>query len=262
MPHRPSPPAVDPPVKIRLAAGEQQPVQLGQVSDIRDRHQMVAAVAANLALHTTFSWAPGCRGRELRDEQIVRAQRDEPVRLDPPAALSTFFTADFRLSNLKLGNTPPNHSNACTCSSRNACWSRPATPGRTPPGERRAHHEQMHRHRDPGEHHLGLAPVDLRLHPGRVGLRDEHLADANPIARLRARTYCRTVVSATSAPCSSTSADDPPGGMPLLTRRGPIRLQPPIDHARYGPSFGAGRPTGDRLTGGHADASASRTARR
>ena len=49
---------------------------------------MVPAVAADFALDATLlvgSFEAG--GRELRREQIVRTQRDEPVRLDPAAAL-------------------------------------------------------------------------------------------------------------------------------------------------------------------------------
>jgi hypothetical protein len=97
-------------------------------------------------------------------------------------------------------------------------------------GKRRAHHEQMHR-RHTGEHHVGLAPVDLALHPGRVHLRHEHLGDRQPHraftspdvlpdGRLR---DIRTVLVNEPLP-------DPLGGMPLLTRRVPIRQKPPIDH--------------------------------
>ena len=84
-----------------------------------------------------------------------------------------------------------------------------------------------------------------------------------PIARLRARTYWRTVTSATSAPCSSTSRDQ----IRLAVWRclgGASRSASSHESitARYGPSFGARLPTGTRLTGGNGDASAWRTARR
>ena len=40
----------DPPAQVRLAAGEQQRVELGEVGDRRDRDEVVAAEAADLAL--------------------------------------------------------------------------------------------------------------------------------------------------------------------------------------------------------------------
>src|ERR1035437_45957 len=55
---------------------------------MRDRNQMRTPKSANLPFHATLLVGPfQPRGRELRREQIMRAQRDEPVRLDPPAAL-------------------------------------------------------------------------------------------------------------------------------------------------------------------------------
>ena len=57
-----------------------------------------------------------------------------------------------------------------------------------------------------GEVDLRLAPVDLGPDARRVDLRDEHLPDrpAHRALALRARSHA-PVVSATSAPCSSTS---------------------------------------------------------
>jgi hypothetical protein len=79
---------VDPPAEILLAAGEQHLVELGEVREARDRDQVVAAMAANLALDTTLLMSSlDPRRRELRLEEVVRAQRDEPVALDAPAAL-------------------------------------------------------------------------------------------------------------------------------------------------------------------------------
>src|ERR1035437_7407749 len=55
---------------------------------MRDRNQMRTPKSGNLPFHATLLVGPfQPRGRELRREQIMRAQRDEPVRLDPPAAL-------------------------------------------------------------------------------------------------------------------------------------------------------------------------------
>jgi hypothetical protein len=53
----------------------------------RDRHQVVAAKPADLSLNTTLLMgALDPRGREDRVKQIMRAHRDEPIRLDPAAA--------------------------------------------------------------------------------------------------------------------------------------------------------------------------------
>ena len=55
---------------------------------------------------------------------------------------------------------------------------------------------------------------------------------------------------------------DPLRGMTLLPRRAWSASSHPSITARYAPSFGAGRPTGARFTGGTGDTSAALTARR
>ena len=77
----------DLPPEVGLAAGEQPRVQLGEAPHRRDRHQMAAAEPADLALDPALLMrAAQPDQRELRLEHVVRAQRDEPVGLDPPAA--------------------------------------------------------------------------------------------------------------------------------------------------------------------------------
>ncbi len=99
------------------------------------------------------------------------------------------------------------------------------------PGERRSHHEQMHLDRHATEDHERLAPVDLRLDTGRVDLRNEHLPDHQahrPLARADVLTDRR--FRDISAVLIDETPVDPPRGVPLLARRGPVGLKPPIDH--------------------------------
>jgi hypothetical protein len=111
--------------------------------------------------------------------------------------------------------------------------------------------------------HDRLAPVDLRLDTGLVHLRHEHLvdrlaqlapADAHIAAHLPLRNLDTMLVD--------EPLPDPPRNMPLLTRRLPINDHHPSISSRYGPSFGAGRPTGCLRGGGNGEASACRTVRR
>jgi hypothetical protein len=53
---------VDPPVEVALAAGEQQRVELGQVRDLRDGDEVVAAMAADLALDAALLVGPSRPG--------------------------------------------------------------------------------------------------------------------------------------------------------------------------------------------------------
>jgi hypothetical protein len=55
---------------------------------------------------------------------------------------------------------------------------------------------------------------------------------------------------------------DPPGRMPLLAGASRSASSHESITARYGPSFGAGRPTGARFVGGIGDANACFTVRR
>ena len=87
------------------------------------------------------------------------------------------MTADFRLSKRICAKTPPNHSKRLDVQLQERLLGlhrRCLTERR--PGERRAHHEQVHRHALAREIDLGLAPVDLRLRARLMVLRHEHVA--------------------------------------------------------------------------------------
>ena len=188
--------------------------------------------------------------------------RSDSTRRRP---FSTFFTADFRLSNRISGNTPPNHSNACTCSSRNACWVSTSDAWQNAAPENDARITNRCTFTDtPAEHDQRLAPVDLRLHPGRVDLRHEHLPDRPPqLALARPHVLTDRDLRDISTVLINQPPPDPPRRMPLLAA---ARRDPPTSHssitARYGPNFGAGLLTGARFAGGTGDANACFTVRR
>ena len=145
---------------------------------------------------------------------------------------STFFTAEVRLSKRICANTPPNHSNACTCSSRNACWvsTSEAWQNAAPENDARmtnrctvvAHARRASTSASPQS---TSAPT-----PGRVHLRDEHLPDRPahralapahvlphrrpPRPRRRAR---RRAAARSASRCAAASAAPP--DRPQATRR-------------------------------------------
>ena len=89
----------------------------------------------------------------------------------------------------------------------------------------------MNLHRHAAEDHQRFAPVDLRLHTGRVDLRDEHLLDREAHRTLaRADVLTDRRLRDIRAVLIHQTPVDPPRGVPLLARRGPIFLKPPIDH--------------------------------
>ena len=125
-----------------------------------------------------------------------------------------------------------------------------------------AHHEQVHDRLDAAQHDGRLAPVDLGLHARLADQRHERLADlpklaAAPvdIARDLALGDLRAML-----------LDEPLPARLAVWRclRGASRSA--FSHSsmicRYAPNAGAGRPSGDRFSGGTADSSACRTARR
>ena len=126
---------------------------------------MVPSVAANFALDATLLMGPiEPGGRELRREQVVRAQRDEPVSLDPPAALQHLLHRRPQVvePDLREHAAEPLERLHVQLQERLLGLDQRRLAERRA-GERRAHHEQMHLHRHPTEHHQRLAPVDLGL---------------------------------------------------------------------------------------------------
>src|SRR4051794_15243329 len=113
MPRRPSALVRRFAAAVRFAAGQQQRVEPREARDRGDGDEVVAPEAADLTLDATLLVrALQARCRELRLEEVVRAQRDEASVSTRRRPLRTCLTADVRLSKRTRSKTPPNHSNA------------------------------------------------------------------------------------------------------------------------------------------------------
>jgi hypothetical protein len=211
-------------------------VELGQHGDLWDRHQVGAAEAAHIALHAALLVrAFLARAREARlGEMCERSatNRSDSTRRRP---LSTFTTADPRLSYLTRPKAPPNHSNAATCPSKKRLLglahmrlheARPEKHARIT----RPHQEQKHPRRDAGDQHGRLAPVDLRLRARLAAERHEHLVDQFP-ERPTALTHVPPDLSLRDldAVLVPQPLPHPLGRVALLARRPPVGLKPRVD---------------------------------
>ena len=85
---RARPAASDPPLLIRGVAFREVVVELRERAELRDRRQIAATVAADVALHAALLVrARNARLAEERFEPVMRAERDEPLVLQPVTAL-------------------------------------------------------------------------------------------------------------------------------------------------------------------------------
>ena len=193
---------------------------------------MIAAEAPDLALDAALLVrALDARRGELRAEQVVRAQRDEPVGLDAPpspedlldrraqvveADLLKDATEPLERLDVELEERPLGLDQRCLTERRAR--------------ERRAHQEQMHARRDARQLDLRLAPVDLRQNAGCVDLRDEHLADR---PAHRALSGAHVVADRRLGDVGAVLVDQPPPDplrrVALLTRRLAVGLKPRVD---------------------------------
>ncbi|MEJ7786756.1 MAG: hypothetical protein WKF96_18290, partial [Solirubrobacteraceae bacterium] len=111
-----------------------------------------------------------------------------------------------------------------------------------------------------GQLDVGLTPIDLRGHAGRMDLRDEHLATR--VAELPAPP-ADVVTDRPLGDIDAVLIDQPLphalGRVALLARRHKIGDQPPVDDLPDAASLDAGRELGARLAGGTDDNSACRT---
>ena len=201
-------------------------------ADRRDRNQVVAAEAADLALDAALLVrALDARRGEQRLEQVVRAHRDEPVGLDPPAALEDLLDrrAQVVVADLAEHAIEPLERVRVTLQERLLSLHRRRHAERRP-GEAGAHEEQMHPRPRAGQIDLRLAPVDLSRHRRRVHLRDEHLArGVTELAPALADIVTDRRLGDLGAVLVDQPPPDPLGGVPLLARRVKIRDQPLVD---------------------------------
>lgn len=103
-------------IEVNPACFLEQLVELLDRADFRDRHRVPTAEPPDIALHATLLMSPLlARETERTLEPVVRAQRHEPVRLNPPAALQHPRDRSFgagRDSGARFGGGTAD-SNAC-----------------------------------------------------------------------------------------------------------------------------------------------------
>ena len=222
------------------------------VGDRRDRDEVVAAEAADLALDAALLVrALEARRGELRLEQVVRAQRDEAVGLDAPAALEHLLDrrAQVVVADQREHAAEPLERLDVQLQERLlGLDQRRLTERRA--RERGAHQEQVHRRRARRASSTSrLAPVDLGLarparapaartprrpaSPSRACARARSRAPSSRRPRRRAR---RPAAARSASPCGAACAAPP--DRPQATRR---------SAPDTAPSFGAGLLDGDRL---------------
>ena len=193
---------------------------------------MVAPEPADLALDAALLvCALDPRSRERRREQVVGAQRDEAVALDPTSALQDLLhrRGQVVVADLREHAAEPVERLDVQLEERLLRLDQRGLTERRP-RERRAHKEQMNRRAHPRQVDLRLAPVDLRTHTRVVHLRHEHLPD-RPAHRALPSTHVlpHRRLRDLGAVLVDQPPPDPPRGVTLLPRRHPIGLKPRVD---------------------------------
>ena len=229
----------DPPREIGLAAREQPGVQLGKALDARDWDEVASAKPSDLALDAALLMRSlQADPRELRLEQVVRAQRDEPIALHATAALQDLL---HRRAQIVVAHQ-------CRHAAEElervgvALQERLLRLAPKRRRERRARVtepqlEQVDLHELPVDHRPRLAPIDLALHAGLVMLRHERLTDIAQLTPARTHVPADLTLRHDRALLLNQALPDPPRGMPLLARRIPISLKPRIDQRAIRPEL-------------------------
>jgi len=136
----------------------------------------------------------------------MRPQRDEPVGFHAPAALEDLLDRGLQVvkADLREHAAKPLERLHMQLQERLLGLDQRRLAERRP-RKRRAHHEQMHLHLAIRELDERFALVDLRLDPGRVDPRHEHIPDRPAQLALARSHVLANRALGTSAPCSSTS---------------------------------------------------------
>ena len=152
-------------------------VELCQGGDLRDRDEVAAPEAADLALHTALLVrALDAGAAEERVEPVMAAQRGEPFGLGAVTTLEDPDDGGFEV----VVPDPAGHTAEVLEGQHVALQERFLGLG----GERdvkrfarvrQSHHEHPALHDQPGDRRVELAEVDLGLSPGQMRLRDRHL---------------------------------------------------------------------------------------
>jgi hypothetical protein len=181
----------------------------------------------------------------------MRAQRDEPIRLDTSSSAQDLFDRRAQIVEtdlLKHAAEPLERLDVQLKERLLGLNQRRLAERRA--RERRTHQKQVNGREHIGEHDLRLAPVDLATHPGRVDLRHEHLPE-RPAHRAPARTHIVTHrrLRHVGAVLVDQPCPDPLRRVTLLARRLEIPRQPTVDQ-RPVPTQLRRRPTNRRTLPG------------
>ena len=172
---------VDQPLLVGTAAGEQQAIELVEIYRRRERHPVVAAEVADLALHTALLVTG--RGRaELRCEPPMRAEGNEPHRLLAPPTPQDLAhgTGQVVVAQGPEDAAKVGEGVLVRLEERLLCGTR-IGPVERRPARHAAHAEHLQLDPIAGEIGHSLVPVDLSLrapgvglwHEGRASLRAE-----------------------------------------------------------------------------------------
>ena len=203
-------------------------------------------------------------GREDRVEQVVRAHRDEPIGLDPPAAAQHLLhrRAQVVVSDLAEHAAEPVERQLVTFQERLLGLDRRGHRERRP-RETRAHVEQVHHRPGAGQLDLGLPPIDLRRPAGAWTCGTNTSPDRQPqLAAALADMITHRRLRDLDAVLVHQPPPDPLRRVPLLARRRPDPRSATHRSARdtRPASAPAGPPAALRAAGPR-DSNACRTAR-
>ena len=170
----------------------------------------------------------------MRLEPVMTAQRDEPLRLDPVAALQDPGHRRLEVVILDQGGHAAEMGEGQHVPFQERLLRLGAERGmKRPPRTRQPHHEQPALDQHPGQEHAGLAEVDLRFGPRLVALRHHHLGPVQAQLGPPPRDIPRhSHLGQHRAVLGDQPLPDPPGRVPLLPRQLLISDQPAIDHLR------------------------------
>ncbi len=224
--------AADRAAQVETEGGSEAGVQLGEVGDLGDGDEVVAAKAPDLTLHAALLMgALLAAAGELRGEQVVGAQRHEAVRLHPAAAFQHFCHGGAQIVVADgLKDAAEELKGADVALQEGLLGLAPEGLHEAGPREAGAHQEEVDGAALAAQADLGLAPVDLGLGGRVVDQRHESFVDQDAelgpalahVAADLALGYLRAVLV-------DQPFIDAVGGMSLLGRRLAVGDQPSID---------------------------------
>ena len=229
--------AADGAAEVGRAGGEEAGVQLGEVGELGDRDEVVAAEAADLALDAALLvGALFAAAGELRGEQVMGAQGDEAIGFQPPAASehlrhgrAQVVVADGRKGAAEEGEGADValEEGLLGLASEGLAEAGPRKTG--------AHQEQWDGAALAAEADLGLAPVDLGLGGGVVDQGHEGFIDQD--AEL-GPALSHVAADLALGDRGAALVDQPPidavGGVALLAWRLAVSDQPGVDRLVVG----------------------------